>query len=363
MRLHYRSLREKHRRRYAAVEALKIGYGGVAYVARVLGTSRRTLYAGIRELEQMGDGDGDHAQRPSGAAKRVRRRGGGRRPMLDGEPELSATLHEVLEAHNAGSPTDEHVRWTDLKHGQLAQELLEHGVRICRSIAAAWLQQARFRRRALRQELITGAVDPEQRDAQFRRIAPLRRLARQRGVLVFSIDTKTKELLGKLHRPGQCYGSAVREVYDQTSATSPRHPGPPRRLRHRAQPWLPHTRHLARKQRLRLRRDRSGLGALFPTALSRRHRTAAALRLWWRQRRTLPTFQGRPHRARRPTWHASAHRPLFALYLEVESRRTPLVQPSGAALAGCHARLRGNGAENGCPNLHADRSSRQRSHP
>jgi len=214
MRLYCRSLPEDHRRRYAAVEAVKIGYGGVAYVARVLGMSRRTVYAGIRELEQMGDGDRDHPQRPSGEAKRVRRRGGGRRPMLDGEPHLAATLHDVLEAHSAGSPTDEHVRWTDLKPGRLAEELLEQGVMICRNTAAAWLERAGFRRRALRKELITGAVDPQQRDKQFRHIAALRRLARQRGVPVFSIDTKKKELLGTLHRPGQCCSSAVQDVFD-----------------------------------------------------------------------------------------------------------------------------------------------------
>ncbi len=34
MRLYGRSLPEDHRRRYAALEALKIGFGGVAYVAR-----------------------------------------------------------------------------------------------------------------------------------------------------------------------------------------------------------------------------------------------------------------------------------------------------------------------------------------
>lgn len=60
------------------------------------------------------------------------------------------TLHEVLEAHSAGSPTDTGVRWTDLKPMQLAQELSEQGVRICRNTAAAWLHQAGFRRRSLR---------------------------------------------------------------------------------------------------------------------------------------------------------------------------------------------------------------------
>jgi hypothetical protein len=48
MRLYLRSLPEDHRRRYAGIEALKIGFGGIAYIARILGMSRRTIYAGIR---------------------------------------------------------------------------------------------------------------------------------------------------------------------------------------------------------------------------------------------------------------------------------------------------------------------------
>ena len=37
MRLFYESLNEKDRRRYAAVEALKLGHGGQVYIAEVLG--------------------------------------------------------------------------------------------------------------------------------------------------------------------------------------------------------------------------------------------------------------------------------------------------------------------------------------
>jgi hypothetical protein len=53
MRVFYRSLPEDHRRRYAATEALKIGYGGVTYIARTLGISRRPIYRGIDELAAM----------------------------------------------------------------------------------------------------------------------------------------------------------------------------------------------------------------------------------------------------------------------------------------------------------------------
>ncbi len=148
MRLYCRSLPEDHRRRYAAIEALKIGYGGVAYVARVLGISRRTIHTGIRELEQMSNDDPDQPQRPSGDPNRVRRRGGGRAPISEREPQLKAILHEVLEGHRAGSPTDERVRWTDLKPLQLAQRLLEHGIDVGRWITTC-LSRKRLSNRSI----------------------------------------------------------------------------------------------------------------------------------------------------------------------------------------------------------------------
>lgn len=46
------SLREKDRRRYAAVEATKLGYGGLAYIARLLRLAPRTVRQGVQELQQ-----------------------------------------------------------------------------------------------------------------------------------------------------------------------------------------------------------------------------------------------------------------------------------------------------------------------
>ena len=58
-------LSEKDRRRYAAVEAAKLGHGGVEYVARVLGCDPQTIQQGREELEQPEDP----------AAGRVRKKG------------------------------------------------------------------------------------------------------------------------------------------------------------------------------------------------------------------------------------------------------------------------------------------------
>ena len=81
MRLYFRSLPENHRRRYAVVKALKIGFCSIAYVARELGMSRRMIYTGIRELEAMGNDDHHSLQHPSGDAKRIRSPGSGRRQV------------------------------------------------------------------------------------------------------------------------------------------------------------------------------------------------------------------------------------------------------------------------------------------
>ena len=49
----YDSLNEKDRRRYAGIEALKLGLGGLNYIARVLECSRRTATKGAKEVSGL----------------------------------------------------------------------------------------------------------------------------------------------------------------------------------------------------------------------------------------------------------------------------------------------------------------------
>lgn len=53
MKQFYQTLSERDHRCYAAVEALKLGYGGQVYVAGVLGCHRSTISAGSAELETL----------------------------------------------------------------------------------------------------------------------------------------------------------------------------------------------------------------------------------------------------------------------------------------------------------------------
>jgi len=53
MRDFYATLSEKDRRRFAAVQARQFGYGGVRYIAEVLGCSRRTIERGFAEIDAL----------------------------------------------------------------------------------------------------------------------------------------------------------------------------------------------------------------------------------------------------------------------------------------------------------------------
>ena len=69
------SLRENDRRRYAAIEADKLGHGGDEYVARILGLDTKTIRRGRAELGRLRD------QLPDTAPdERVRKKGAGGSP-------------------------------------------------------------------------------------------------------------------------------------------------------------------------------------------------------------------------------------------------------------------------------------------
>ena len=62
----YRTLSEKERRRYAAIEADKLGHGGVEYIASLFEVDPKTIRRGLEEL------DDEQAL----AETRVRKKGG-----------------------------------------------------------------------------------------------------------------------------------------------------------------------------------------------------------------------------------------------------------------------------------------------
>lgn len=140
MQTYYRTLSEKDRRRYAAVEAKKLGYGGITYMAEVLDCAQSTIAIGMQELDAM--------PAEAGYEARIRRAGGGRKSYEESVPGIDEAFLAVVENHTAGDPMQVDVRWTDLTRRRIA-ELLEqdHEMVVSDTVVKQLLKKHDFRRR------------------------------------------------------------------------------------------------------------------------------------------------------------------------------------------------------------------------
>ena len=88
-------LDEQQRRWFVALEATRLGHGGVQRLSEITGLDRHTIARGQRELAA------GLADRP---IERVRRPGAGRRARHVQDPELTGALEALLAAETAGDP-------------------------------------------------------------------------------------------------------------------------------------------------------------------------------------------------------------------------------------------------------------------
>jgi hypothetical protein len=185
------SMDERVARHWAATEAIAIGHGGVALVARATGMAPRRIGLGKRELQ--------------GAAGdiplvKVRRRGGGRRPHEEVHPDLVPALLSLVDPETRGDP-ESSLRWTNKSTHALSTEMFyAHGIRVGDKTIARLLRENGYSLQAP-SKTIEGKQHPD-RDAQFRHINRNAAAAAERGVPFISVDTKKKELVGNFRNGG-----------------------------------------------------------------------------------------------------------------------------------------------------------------
>lgn len=181
MQRYYGSLSEKDRRRYAAIEALKLGHGGISYISQLLVCHAHTIRRGIKEL----------SDEQSLSDKRIRQPGGGRKKALDEIEGIDEAFLRVIERHTAGSPMDESIKWTHLTRQQIADSLAqEEGIGISVTVVDQLLDKHNFRRRQAFKTKATGAHP--QRNEQFKNIEKLVERYQTAGNPVMSMDTKKR---------------------------------------------------------------------------------------------------------------------------------------------------------------------------
>jgi hypothetical protein len=181
MQRYYQSLSEKDQRRYAAIEAVKLDYGGISYINRVLGHSRQSIRLGIAELSE-----------PEAMAEtRQRAAGAGRKSAFETTEGLDEAFLRVIQRHTAGSPMDGSIKWTHLSRQQIADRLQsEETISVSVTVVDQLLKKHEFRRRQALKRKSTGAHP--QRNEQFENIHRLVDAYQAAGEPVISMDTKKK---------------------------------------------------------------------------------------------------------------------------------------------------------------------------
>jgi Rhodopirellula transposase DDE domain len=174
----YRCLSEKDRRRYAAVEALKLGWGGKSYISQLFGCDDEAMQLGLAELNDE----------TALSMSRIRQPGGGRPQALESIEGLDEAFLRVVEQHTAGSPMDETLKWTNLTRREMAQLLEHEGIKVSVTVVDQLLERHHYRKRKAQKRLATGAHP--QRNEQFENIKRLQQTYQAVGNPVLSMDTK-----------------------------------------------------------------------------------------------------------------------------------------------------------------------------
>ena len=197
----YNSLSEKDRRRYAAVEATKLGHGGTVFISKLFGCDEKTVRKGISELQ-----DSDALSQPG-----IRKFGGGRKPLIESIDNINEEFLDVLKDHTAGDPMNDKVKWTALSRSEIAKKL-KKGINVSRNIVRKLLKNNGYVKRKALKTQSTGVY--KERDRQFKKITRLKNKFIRSNNPVISIDAKKKEKLGNLYRDGQVYCLESEVVFD-----------------------------------------------------------------------------------------------------------------------------------------------------
>lgn len=186
------TLNEAQRRWLVGREALRCGRGGIQRMVQASGLSKPTVLKGIRELRRkrkLADEEG-----------RIRKPGGGRKPVEEHDPEIMGLLEKVMDESTAGDPMSP-LKWSSKSTYQIRQYLANQGHPVSEDTVQRRLRRMDYSLQANRKER-EGASHTD-RDRQFRYLNETAKQFLARGEPVISVDTKKKERVGNFKNTGR----------------------------------------------------------------------------------------------------------------------------------------------------------------
>jgi len=180
MKAFFDSLNEKDRRRYAAIEAMKLGHGGQKYISGVLGCHFQTVMAGINEITNGTKILND----------RIRKPGGGKKKIIETVENIDEVFFEILKNHTAGSPMDKEIKWTNLSLKEISKAFKSKGMNISPHVVKQLLKKHGFVKRKMQKTVtMKGCKD---RNEQFEKINKLKEEYSKSENPIISMDVKKR---------------------------------------------------------------------------------------------------------------------------------------------------------------------------
>jgi len=183
-------LSEKGRRKWAGLQAAKLGHGGMGVVRAATGMDYKTIARGMGEAES------------AATSASIRKAGGGRKSLSERLPGIREALEASVESGTLGDP-EKPLKWTSKSVPHLREAIKELGYEVSATSVRNLLIEIGYTLQSNRKTK-DGGNHPD-RNAQFEFVNEKTKAFQGRGDPVISVDTKKKELIGNFKNPGREY--------------------------------------------------------------------------------------------------------------------------------------------------------------
>ena len=201
------NLNEVDSRNYLGLWAIEEGWGGISKVNKLTGKAMDTIRKGIKEIKS-----GNNIKSETG---RLRKNGGGRKKIIEKNPEIEKIIENILEENTAGDPMSK-LKWTNKSTYSITNELKNKGQNISEDTTGRVIKKLGYSLQVNIKSKESGSS--EERDSQFRYINEIVKVFAKKNIPVISVDAKKKELVGYFKNNGRKWmkkGKAeIVNVYD-----------------------------------------------------------------------------------------------------------------------------------------------------
>ena len=179
---------------FLALEAERLGHGGVKLIHEITGVSATTIIKGKKELQSE----------EMSSNYRVRKSGGGRKKTTEKYEDIKAEIERIIANETYGNP-QQVLLWTTKSLRNIESLLRKKGYEVSHNTIGNLLKEIGYSLQQNQKMLQLGESHPD-RDAQFKYINKKSGRFVKSGQPVISVDTKKKELIGNFKNDGGEYG-------------------------------------------------------------------------------------------------------------------------------------------------------------